>query len=158
MYGTFNRVYRVPRCSVPLKVLIPIIRKDIICLRVSPNVVLMFVVNMVQTSNRGNPNFSIIKFFISNKKGYWLLTLWAQKPVEQLRFLVVTVPIAEILSGKNAREWVSMDFTLDKFEAPRTIEKMKILGALLELPAKQHCQSSPFTSKLGQIGQIGSAV
>ena len=35
---------------------------------------------------------------------------------------------------------------------------MKILGALLELPAKQHCQSSQFTSKLGQIGQIGSAV
>ena len=35
---------------------------------------------------------------------------------------------------------------------------MKILGALLELPAKQHCQSSPFTSKLGQIGQIGSNV
>ena len=27
---------------------------------------------------------------------------------------------------------------------------MKILGALLELPAKQHCQSSPFTSNLGQ--------
>jgi hypothetical protein len=24
--------------------------------------------------------------------------------------------------------------------------------------AKQHCQSSPFTSKLGQIGQIGSVV
>ena len=35
---------------------------------------------------------------------------------------------------------------------------MKILGAILELPAKQHCQSSPLTSKLGQIGQIGSAV
>ena len=32
------------------------------------------------------------------------------------------------------------------------IEKIKILGAVLELPAKQHCQSSPFTSKLGQIG------
>ena len=29
---------------------------------------------------------------------------------------------------------------------------MKILGALLELPAKKHSQSSPFTSKLGQIG------
>jgi hypothetical protein len=28
---------------------------------------------------------------------------------------------------------------------------MKILGAVLELPAKQHCQSSPFTSNLGQI-------
>jgi hypothetical protein len=38
------------------------------------------------------------------------------------------------------------------------IEKIKILGAFLELPAKQHCQSSQFTSKLGQIGQIGSAV
>ena len=33
---------------------------------------------------------------------------------------------------------------------------MKILGAVLELPAKQHCQTSPFTSKLDQIGQIGS--
>ena len=32
------------------------------------------------------------------------------------------------------------------------IEKIKILGALLELPAKKHSQSSPFTSKLGQIG------
>jgi hypothetical protein len=38
------------------------------------------------------------------------------------------------------------------------IEKIKILGAVLELSAKQHCQSSPFTSKFGQIGQIGSAV
>ena len=37
-------------------------------------------------------------------------------------------------------------------------ENMKILGTVLKLPAKQLCQSSPFTSKLGQIGQIGSAV
>jgi hypothetical protein len=51
-----------------------------------------------------------------------------------------------------------MDFTQDKYSAPRTIEKMKILGAVLELPVKQHCQFSPFTSKLGQIGQINSAV
>ena len=36
------------------------------------------------------------------------------------------------------------------------LEKIKILGALLELPAKEHCQSSQFTSKLDQIGQIGS--
>ena len=34
---------------------------------------------------------------------------------------------------------------------------MKILGALLELPAKQHCQSSPFTSKLGQIGSLAGS-
>ena len=69
-----------------------------------------------------------------------------------------TLLIAELLSGKNARALVSMDFTLDKYLAPRTIEKMKILGALFELPANQHCQSSPFTSKLDQIGQIGSAI
>ena len=30
---------------------------------------------------------------------------WGQSPI------VVTLPTAEILSGKNAREWVSMDFT-----------------------------------------------
>jgi hypothetical protein len=30
-------------------------------------------------------------------------------------------------------------------------EKLKILGAILELPAKRYCQSSPFTSKLGQF-------
>ena len=38
------------------------------------------------------------------------------------------------------------------------IEKIKILVSVLELPAKQHCQSSPVTSKLGQIGQSDSAV
>ena len=31
-------------------------------------------------------------------------------------------------------------------------KKIKILGAVLELPAKQHCQSSPFTSKIGPNG------
>jgi len=70
----------------------------------------------------------------------------------------LTVPIDRILSVKNARAWVSMDFTKDTFLAPRTIEKMKILGAVLEPPAKQHCQSSPFTSQLSHTGQIGSAV
>ena len=53
---------------------------------------------------------------------------------------------------------VAMDFTYDNYSAPMAIEKIKILGALLELPAEQHCQSNPFTSNLGQIGQIGSAV
>ena len=47
-----------------------------------------------------------------------------------------TLLIAEISSGKNARAWVSMDFTKDKFSVPRTIEKMKIVVAVLELPAK----------------------
>ena len=32
------------------------------------------------------------------------------------------------------------------------IEKIKIMGAVLELPAKQHCQVSVFTYNMGQIG------
>ena len=47
-----------------------------------------------------------------------------------------------------------MDFTQNELLASMSIEKIKIPGAVLELPAKQHCQSRPFTSKLGQIGQI----
>ena len=69
-----------------------------------------------------------------------------------------TPAIAKKVSVKNTRAWVSMDFTWDKYSAPRTFEKIKILGAVLELPAKQLCQSSPFTSKWGQIGQVGSVV
>ena len=38
------------------------------------------------------------------------------------------------------------------------VEKIKIMGAVLELPAKQHCQFGPFTKKLGKMGGIGSAV
>ena len=41
---------------------------------------------------------------------------------------------------------------------PGQLKKIKSWGAVLEQPSKQHCQYSPFTSKLGQIGQIGSAV
>jgi hypothetical protein len=45
-----------------------------------------------------------------------------------------------------------MDFSKNEVLAPMVIEKIKILGAVLELPARQHCQSSPFTMKIGQIG------
>ena len=34
-----------------------------------------------------------------------------------------------------------------------TIEEILILGAVLELPAKQHCQFSLFTAKMGDIFQ-----
>ena len=37
-------------------------------------------------------------------------------------------------------------------------KKIKILGAILELPDQQHCQFSLFTAKMGQMGWIGSAV
>jgi hypothetical protein len=36
--------------------------------------------------------------------------------------------------------------------APMAIEKVKILGAIFELPARQQCQSSPFTTEMGQMG------
>ena len=70
----------------------------------------------------------------------------------------LTLAKTEIIYPKNVGALVAMNFTSDKYSAPRAIEKMKILGALLELPAKQHRQSSPFTSKPGQIGQINSTV
>jgi len=38
------------------------------------------------------------------------------------------------------------------------IERVRVLGAVLELPAGQHCQFSQFTVKMGQMGWIGSAV
>ena len=37
-------------------------------------------------------------------------------------------------------------------------EKIKIVGAVLELPAKQHCQFSPFGPFSHWMGFIGSAV
>ena len=38
------------------------------------------------------------------------------------------------------------------------IKDIKILGAVLELPANQNCQFGPFTKKWGKMGRIGSAV
>jgi hypothetical protein len=37
-----------------------------------------------------------------------------------------------------------MDFSYEEGLAPMAIEKIKILGVVLELPAKQHRQFSPF--------------
>ena len=45
----------------------------------------------------------------------------------------------KIITLKNARAWVSMVFIHNVKSAPIAIEKIKILGAILELPAKQHC-------------------
>ena len=37
---------------------------------------------------------------------------------------------------------------------PRQLKKIKILGAVLELPAKQHCQFSLFTTKIFYLDEI----
>ena len=42
--------------------------------------------------------------------------------------------------------WVAMEMNI---RHPGQLKKNKILGAVLELPAKQHCQFGPFTKKLG---------
>ena len=53
----------------------------------------------------------------------------------------------EITYPKNVRAKVAMDFTQDKYTAPHDNWKIKILGAVSELPAKQRCQ-------FGQFGPI----
>jgi hypothetical protein len=40
--------------------------------------------------------------------------------------------------------WVAMKIRSNEYSAPMAIEKIKILGAVLELPAKQYCQFGPF--------------
>ena len=51
------------------------------------------------------------------------------------KYCTITVPIAEILSLKNAHAWVSMFFTLNEKSTPIATEKIEILGAVLGLPA-----------------------
>ena len=58
----------------------------------------------------------------------------------------------------HGSQWISHEIII---RHPGRLKKNENLGAVLELPAKQpkqHYQSSPFTSRLGQISQIGSAV
>ena len=45
-----------------------------------------------------------------------------------------------------------MDLRKNEGLALMVIEKIEILRAVLELTAEQHCQFSPFTSIMGQIG------
>ena len=40
--------------------------------------------------------------------------------------------------------YIAMNFSSNEGLAPMAIEKINILGAVLELPAKQHCQFNPF--------------
>ena len=55
----------------------------------------------------------------------------------------ITVAINELSCLKN------VDTQIMDNRQPISIEKNKILEAAFELPAKQQCQSSPFTSKMG---------
>ena len=50
----------------------------------------------------------------------------------------------EIIYPKNVGALVAKNFTYDELSAFMAIEKIKILVAVLELPAKQHCQCLKF--------------
>ena len=60
------------------------------------------------------------------------------------RLLSFTLPKNDLLSHLNWGAHVIMEISSNVQSAPMVIEKIKILGAVLELPAKQHCQFSPF--------------
>ena len=51
---------------------------------------------------------------------------------------------------KIAGAQIAIDFSYNEGFAPKAIKIIKILGAVLELPAKQHCQFSP----VGQIFEV----
>ena len=51
-----------------------------------------------------------------------------------------------------------MDFSKNEGLARIASEKIKILGTVSELPAKQHCQLSPYGPFLREMGWIGTAV
>ena len=58
----------------------------------------------------------------------------------------------EVLYLKFVGAQAAMDFTYNELSAPMAIKKIKILGTVLELPAKQHCQFGPFVKKFGKMG------
>ena len=53
---------------------------------------------------------------------------------------------------------MGLKISLDEELAPMTIEKNKILGAVLELPAKQPCRASQFASFLRWMGRFGKVL
>ena len=63
-----------------------------------------------------------------------------------------TLPKNKSIFPKNVGTQVSKEFSSNEISAPIAIEKIKILGAVFELPAKQHCQFSPFTKEMGRMG------
>ena len=61
-------------------------------------------------------------------------------------------PRNKLLCPKNWAAYVSMEINSMNNWHPWQLKKIKILVAVLELAARQHWQSSPFTQKIGQIG------
>ena len=59
--------------------------------------------------------------------------------------------------NQNMGAQVSMEFSSNELSALITIEKkINILGAVLELPGKQLCQSSPFPQKWAKWAELAA--
>ena len=54
-----------------------------------------------------------------------------------MKHLGTTLAKTEIIHPKNVRAKVAMDFTQEKYSAHMAVEKIKILGAILEVPARE---------------------
>ena len=67
----------------------------------------------------------------------------------QLRSLGATPSIPEMIWGKNVRAIVVYGFLIKILKEKYPENLKKIVGALWELPAKYHSQSSPIPLKLG---------
>ena len=75
-----------------------------------------------------------------------------------IKRLQYTLPKNDLLCHLNWGAQVLMEISSNVQSVTMAIEKIKILGDVLELPAKQHCQFSPFGPFSWWIGWIGSAV
>ena len=56
-----------------------------------------------------------------------------------MKCIANTMAMTEMIYPKIVGASVAMNFTKNGLSAPMAIEKIKILGAVLELPAKKHC-------------------
>ena len=56
-----------------------------------------------------------------------------------MKCIANTMAMTEVIYPKNVGASVAMNFTKNGLSAHMAIEKIKILEAVLELPAKQHC-------------------
>ena len=57
-----------------------------------------------------------------------------------------TPPRIDLLCMKNWGTQWTLEISSNEISAPMAIEKIKIVGVVLELPAKQHCQFSTANS------------
>ena len=87
-----------------------------------------------------------IMYVVCSLLQFWCLHNLSQYIFEFIQLSQLTLPRKNALGPINSGAYVSMKISSNEESAPMVIEQIKILRAVLELPAKQHCQFSPFGS------------